>query len=138
MTKRPVSPSEAKGVCAMQVTKDLLEQFLELSPERREVLAARLFETPGVPFHPLFFWKYRWPEFPSVVSTPNVCGGSPRLIRTRIPVWVLQQMRHLGFSESQILASYPTLTAGDLVQAWGYVALHKEEIDREIEENERY
>jgi uncharacterized protein (DUF433 family) len=76
--------------------------------------------------------------FPSVVSTPDVCGGSPRLIRTRIPIWVLQQMRELGFSDSKILESYPTLTAGDLVQAWGYVATHKEQIDKEIEENERY
>jgi hypothetical protein len=30
------------------------------------------------------------------------------------------------------------LTAGDLVQAWGYVAASKAEIDKEIEENEQY
>jgi uncharacterized protein (DUF433 family) len=75
--------------------------------------------------------------FPSVLSTPDVCGGSPRLIRTRIPIWVLQQMRKLGFSNSKILESYPTLTVGDLEQAWGYVAMHKAQIDKEIEENER-
>ncbi len=76
--------------------------------------------------------------FPCVVSTPDVCGGSPRLIRTRIPIWVLQQMRERGFSDSKILESYPTLMAGDLAQAWGYVALHKAQIVKEIEENERY
>src|SRR5262249_57766391 len=75
--------------------------------------------------------------FPSVVSTAEVCGGSPRLIRTRIPIWVLQRMRQLGFSDSKILESYPTLTAGDLVQAWGDAAMHKGEIEKEIEENER-
>jgi uncharacterized protein (DUF433 family) len=80
----------------------------------------------------------QWLGFPSVVSTPDVCGGSPRLVRTRIPIWLLQQMRQTGFSEAKILASYPTLTAGDLAQAWGYVAAHKAEIDKEIEENERY
>jgi uncharacterized protein (DUF433 family) len=47
-------------------------------------------------------------------------------------------MRQLGFSEAKILESYPTLTASDLVQAWGYAARHKAEIDKEIEENERY
>jgi uncharacterized protein (DUF433 family) len=77
------------------------------------------------------------PEFPSVVSTPNVCGGSPRLIRTRIPLWVLERMRQLGFSETKILESFPTLTSGDLVQAWGYIAIHKTEIEKEIEENEQ-
>jgi uncharacterized protein (DUF433 family) len=76
--------------------------------------------------------------FPSIVRTPGVCGGSPRLIRTRIPIWALQQMRQLGFSEFKILESYPTLTPGDLTQVWGYVATHKEQIDKEIEENELY
>jgi len=122
----------------MPGTKDLLEQFLELPPERREELAVSLFETWPFHFHPVFWKKYRFSDFPSIVSTPHVCGGSPRLIRTRIPVWLLQHMRQLGLSEAKILASYPTLTSGDLVQAWGYVATHKAEIDREIEENERY
>ncbi len=87
--------------------------------------------------HPALACTCRVPEFPSVVSTPNVCGGSARLIRTRIPVWLLQQMRQKGFSEAKILASYPTLTASDLVQAWGYATTHRAEIDHEIEENER-
>jgi uncharacterized protein (DUF433 family) len=60
------------------------------------------------------------------------------LIRTRIPVWLLQHLRQLGFSEARLLESYPTLTAADLVQAWGYVATHKAEIEKEIEDNERY
>lgn len=77
-------------------------------------------------------------HFPSVVRTPNVCGGSARLIRTRIPIWLLQQMRVLGFTDAKILESYPTLTASDLAQAWGYVDANKAEIDKEIEENEQY
>jgi uncharacterized protein (DUF433 family) len=122
----------------MPVTNDLLQQFLDLPEDRREELAAHFFMSFPNPFHPRFFLKHRLPDFPSVVSTPNVCGGSPRLIRTRIPIWLLQHLRQMGFSEANILASYPTLTAGDLVQAWGYVAAHKAEIDKEIEENERY
>jgi uncharacterized protein (DUF433 family) len=121
----------------MPDTKDLLEEFLELPPDRREMLAMHLLEILPFPFHPLFL-KYRLADFPSVISTPNVCGGSPRLIRTRIPVWLLQHMRRLGLSDAKILECYPTLTAGDLVQAWGYAAAHKAEIDKEVEENERY
>lgn len=121
----------------MSDSKDLLEQFLSLTDDRREMLVARLFEA-FPPLHPLVFWSRRPVEFPSVVSTPNVCGGSPRLIRTRIPVWLLEQMRNLGFNDAKILECYPTLTAGDLAQAWGYAAAHKAEIDREIEENEQY
>src|SRR5271163_3012419 len=121
----------------MPDTKDLLEQFLELPPDRREMLALRFFETLPFPFPPHPCFNSRLADFPSVVSTPNVCGGSPRLIRTRIPIWVLQRMRQLQFSDAKILSCYPTLTAVDLVQAWGYVAMHKAEIDKEIEENER-
>jgi uncharacterized protein (DUF433 family) len=119
---------------AMPETRDILDQFLDLPPDRREMLAARFFE--AFPFAPHSNGA-RPPEFPSVVSTPNVCGGSPRLVRTRIPVWVLQRMRQLGFSDAKVLECYPTLTAGDLVQAWGYAAQHKAEIEKEIEENER-
>jgi uncharacterized protein (DUF433 family) len=121
----------------MPDTKDLLEQVRDLPADRLEALATTLVEaSPLLPF--ALFLRRRQPDFPSVVSTPGVCGGSPRLIRTRIPVWLLQHMRQSGFSEAKILESYPTLTAGDLVQAWGYAAAHKAEIDREIEENERY
>jgi uncharacterized protein (DUF433 family) len=67
---------------------------------------------------------------------PAICGGEPCIIRTRIPVWVLVQSRRLGMSEAEILRSYPTLRAQDLVNAWAYEELHQEEIDRQIIENE--
>jgi uncharacterized protein (DUF433 family) len=75
-------------------------------------------------------------DYPSVVSTPGVCGGSARLVRTRIPIWVLWRMRQLGVSELDIMRSYPTLRAADLVQAWSYAASHRPEIEEEIRENE--
>lgn len=120
----------------MPDSRDLLEQIRELPADRLEALAAILIEAS--PLFPFALLGRRLPDFPSVVSTPGVCGGSARLIRTRIPIWLLQHLRQRGFSEAKILASYPTLTAGDLVQAWGYVAGHRSEIDQEIEENERY
>lgn len=72
----------------------------------------------------------------SIVSTPGICGGAARLIRTRIPVWLLERMRQLGISEIETLRSYPTLQAADLAQAWQYVAQHREEIAEAIRENE--
>lgn len=74
---------------------------------------------------------------PGIESKADVCGGEPCIVRTRIPVWVLEQARRLGASEAEILRSYPTLRAVDLVNAWHYVSLHGAEIDRQILENER-
>jgi 4'-phosphopantetheinyl transferase len=71
-----------------------------------------------------------------IESDPGICGGDPRIIGTRIPVWVLEQMRRLGATEATILASYPTLRAEDLVHAWSYVDLHRKEIDEQIRQNE--
>jgi uncharacterized protein (DUF433 family) len=75
-------------------------------------------------------------HYPSIVTTPTVCGGAARLIRTRIPVWTLERMRQLGCSEIDILRSYPNLRAIDLVQAWSYVAQHRSEIEQAIRDNE--
>ncbi len=72
-----------------------------------------------------------------IESTEGVCGGVPRIVRTRIPVWTLVQMKLYGTTEAQILASFPTLTAEDLTNAWAYYRSHRQEIDEQIEENEQ-
>ena len=72
----------------------------------------------------------------NIVATPGVCGGVARIIRTRIPVWTLERMRQLGVSEGEILRSFPSLRAIDLVQAWIYAENHREDIERQIRENE--
>ena len=74
--------------------------------------------------------------FPGVESIPNVCGGEPCIVRTRIPVWLLEQARRLGTSEAGLLQAYPTLHTQDLANAWNYVRFHAEEINRQIQENE--
>ena len=74
--------------------------------------------------------------FPGIESSPLVCGGEPCIVRTRIPVWLLEQARRLGTSEAELLRSYPTLHAEDLANAWAYVRSHHEEIERQILENE--
>jgi uncharacterized protein (DUF433 family) len=73
---------------------------------------------------------------PGIESRPGVCGGEACIVRTRIPVWILEQARRLGTSESELLRSYPTLRAEDLANSWGFVRSHREEIDRQIEANE--
>jgi uncharacterized protein (DUF433 family) len=75
-------------------------------------------------------------SFPGIESRPDVCGGEPCIVRTRIPVWILEQARRLGTSEANLLLAYPTLRAEDLANAWSYVRSHREEITRQIQENE--
>jgi uncharacterized protein (DUF433 family) len=74
--------------------------------------------------------------FPGIESSPGVCGGEPCIVRTRIPVWVLEQARRLGASEEELLRSYPSLRAEDLANAWAYVRSHRLEIQEQIRENE--
>jgi uncharacterized protein (DUF433 family) len=74
--------------------------------------------------------------FPGVERVAGVCGGEPVIIRTRIPVWLLEKARRSGTSESEILRMYPTLRAADLASAWAYVRAHPAEIDDQIAENE--
>ena len=75
-------------------------------------------------------------SFPGIDSDPAVAGGEPCIVRTRIPVWALVRARQLGASEADILHSYPTLQAEDLVHAWSYYGSRREEIERQIRDNE--
>jgi len=74
--------------------------------------------------------------FPGIEASSEVSGGEARIVRTRIPVWVLEQARRLGTSEADLLRSYPTLRADDLANAWAYVHSHRDEIEQEIRGNE--
>jgi uncharacterized protein (DUF433 family) len=74
--------------------------------------------------------------FPGIESAPDVSGGEPRVLRTRIPIWLLVQARRLGTSEADLLRAYPTLRAEDLANAWAFYRAHKDEIERQVQENE--
>lgn len=74
--------------------------------------------------------------FPGIESRPDVNGGDPSIVRTRIPVWLLEQGRRLGTSEADLLRAYPSLRAEDLVNAWAYVRAHLTEINQQIAEHE--
>jgi uncharacterized protein (DUF433 family) len=74
-------------------------------------------------------------DFPGIDSRPDVCCGEPCVVRTRIPVWLLEQARRLGTSEQQLLEAYPSLRAEDLVNAWACVRSHLAEIAEQIAVN---
>ena len=74
--------------------------------------------------------------FPGIESTAGICGGEPRIVRTRIPVWVLVQARKLGTPEAELLRCYPTLRSDDLANAQAYYRSHQVDIERQIQENE--
>ena len=74
--------------------------------------------------------------WPGIDSSNNVAGGMACIVRTRIPVWLLETFRRLDWTEARILENYPTLRAADLVHSWAYVAAHRQEIDEAIQQNE--
>jgi uncharacterized protein (DUF433 family) len=75
-------------------------------------------------------------SLPIILHHREVCGGVARVSHTRIPVWSLERMRQLGISASEILGSFPTLRAIDLVQAWKYAEENAKEIAEQIRGNE--
>jgi uncharacterized protein (DUF433 family) len=72
---------------------------------------------------------------PGIDFQTNVCGGAARVIRTRIPVWLLESLRRQGKTDAELLAAYPSLNAEDLANAWNYARSHRDEMDREIAAN---
>jgi len=103
--------------------KELQPQLLALAPAEKaraiQILAQSLSNT----------WQ-------GIEKTPGVCGGDARIAGTRIPVWVLVNARRLGYSETDLLESYPTLAAVDLGNAWAYAETYPNEIEIAIRENE--
>ena len=73
---------------------------------------------------------------PGIEREPGVSGGEACVVRTRIPVWLLEQARRMGSTDSALLQAYPSLRAEDLANAWSYVHIHSSEIDAAIEANE--
>ncbi len=57
-------------------------------------------------------------------------------MRTRIPVWTLENYRRMGWTESTILENFPSLRATDLVNAWAYADAHANEMESTIRANE--
>lgn len=73
---------------------------------------------------------------PGIDSHSGAAGGVACIVRTRIPVWMLEQARSLGATDVHLPQAYPSLRAEDLANAWAYVRTHPDEIARLITETE--
>ncbi|MGC9504139.1 DUF433 domain-containing protein [Baaleninema sp.] len=77
--------------------------------------------------------RNRWK---GIEKTSGVCGDRACIAGTRIPVWGLVQAKKLGYTEENLLKSYPSLTPENLADAWAYAEAFPDEIARDIRENE--
>ena len=71
-----------------------------------------------------------------VVATGGTCGGKPRLAGHRLAVMFIEKYRRAGETEATTLEDF-CLRAAELVNAWIYIRDHPEEIERQIEADNR-
>lgn len=104
-------------------------------PQEVEALLAHMTLTEKAQ---LLLWVVRdlGNAFPGIDSKPDVSDGEVRIVRTRIPVWLLGQARQLGSSEPDLLRAYPSLRAEDLANARSSARAHHDEIMQQIHKNE--
>ncbi len=74
--------------------------------------------------------------WPGIEKRPGVSGGEACIVRTRIPVWVVEGYRRAGWSEARVLENFPTLRAADLVNAWAYADAHSKEMEDALRQNQ--
>jgi len=68
-----------------------------------------------------------------IVSTPDTCGGKPRIAGSRIQVKHVAIMHERqGMSPEAIVSEYPHLTLADIYAALAYYHDHREVINAEI------
>ena len=74
-----------------------------------------------------------------IESTPDVCSGKPRIAGTRIRVQdIVAQHDFHGMSADEIVSGYPHLSLADVYAALAYYHDHRDEIDRQIKEDEEF
>jgi uncharacterized protein (DUF433 family) len=75
-------------------------------------------------------------KHPYVTQKKGVCGGKPVIAGTRIPVWSIAGWSRKGYSTEKIQKDiYPSLGLAEIYAALSYSHDHREEIDRQLEEN---
>jgi uncharacterized protein (DUF433 family) len=68
-----------------------------------------------------------------IVSTPDTCGGKPRIAGSRIQVKHIAVMHERqGMTPEEIVSEYPHLTLSDIYAALTYYHDHGEEINADI------
>jgi uncharacterized protein (DUF433 family) len=73
-----------------------------------------------------------------IVKTPGTCSGQPRIAGTRIKVkHVYTWVECMGMSPAQVVAEYPHLTRAQVHAALAYYWSHRDEIHRDIDNEEK-
>jgi uncharacterized protein (DUF433 family) len=68
-----------------------------------------------------------------IVSTPDTCGGKPRIAGSRIQVkHVVIMHERQGMTPAEIVSEFPHLTLADVHAALAFYHDHREEINAEI------
>src|SRR5580693_1854022 len=79
------------------------------------------------------------PDRLRIVSTPGTCGGRPRIDGHRITVAdVAIWHERMGLSPDEIVSSHPSVSLSDVHAALAYYFEHRERIDADILEGERF
>jgi uncharacterized protein (DUF433 family) len=72
-----------------------------------------------------------------IVTSPNVNSGKPRIAETRMRVQDVVYYHHAGWSIDRIGAEFD-LTLGQIHAALSYYFDHKDEIDADIREDDKF
>ncbi len=78
------------------------------------------------------------PKHPTVVMTPGVCGGKPRIDRLRFKVQHVAVEHEAGLTPQQIVEAHPILTLAQVHAALAYYFDHQAEIKADVEEDDRF
>jgi uncharacterized protein (DUF433 family) len=79
------------------------------------------------------------PEPVRIVRTPGTCGGKPRIDGHRIKVeHIAVCYERMGMRPDEIVSSHPTINLAQVNAALSYYYEHKQEIDADIEQSERF
>ena len=74
-----------------------------------------------------------------IVKTPGTCGGQPRIAGTRIKVkHVYTWVEGMGMTPAQVVEQYPHLSMAQVHAALAYYWSHQDEIQRDIEQEEKF
>jgi len=69
-----------------------------------------------------------------IMKTRGVLGGKARIAGTRIAVSHMVALVKLGYTVEEVLREYPQLTREQVEAALKYYEEHRDEIDRELED----
>lgn len=78
------------------------------------------------------------PEKIHIESSPEVCGGKPRIAGSRVRVQDIVVWTEAGQSPDEIVGSFPHLTLADVYAALAYYHDHREATDRQIREDDDF